>query len=140
MASYMFEETGECFKNCVFRDIFRDDGDCMQFATDLWLPPPANTSNSPVKKDKKEKKVTVVYNSEFLFLDMQMCWDGESGEMRLLVFKKPNQALKYVDRNSTHRPATFMSIANGIFTQLARLTSKIAANENARIDDIYPDN
>eukprot|EP00957_Ditylum_brightwellii_P165861 12627707-Ditylum_brightwellii.AAC.1 len=59
--------------------------------------------------------------------------------MQFLVFWKPNQALKYVDKNSTHRPTTFKSIANGVFTRVARLTSKIAANQNARIDDIYPD-
>eukprot|EP00957_Ditylum_brightwellii_P016085 1211601-Ditylum_brightwellii.AAC.1 len=59
--------------------------------------------------------------------------------MRFSVFRKPNQALKYVDRGSTHRPTTFKSIVNGGFTRLARLTSKIAANENARINEIYPD-
>eukprot|EP00957_Ditylum_brightwellii_P203298 15334056-Ditylum_brightwellii.AAC.1 len=75
--------------------------------------------------------VTVIYDSEFLFLDMRMNWDGESIEMRFSVFRKPNQALKYVDRESTHRPTTFKSIANVVFTWLARLTSKIAANENA---------
>eukprot|EP00957_Ditylum_brightwellii_P004842 368778-Ditylum_brightwellii.AAC.1 len=67
---------------------------------------------------------------------MKMCWDEESGEMRFSVFRKPNQALKYVDKNSTHRSTTFKSIANGVSTRLARLTSKIAANQNARIDDI----
>eukprot|EP00957_Ditylum_brightwellii_P146490 11153201-Ditylum_brightwellii.AAC.1 len=59
--------------------------------------------------------------------------------MRFSVFRKPNQALKYVDRNSMHRPTTFKSIANEVFTWLARLSSKIAANENASINDIYPD-
>eukprot|EP00957_Ditylum_brightwellii_P147556 11236915-Ditylum_brightwellii.AAC.1 len=33
----------------------------------------------------------------------------------------------------------FKLIANGVSTRLARLTSKIAANGNARIDDVYPD-
>eukprot|EP00957_Ditylum_brightwellii_P135923 10367299-Ditylum_brightwellii.AAC.1 len=59
--------------------------------------------------------------------------------MRFSVFRKPNQALKYVDRESMHRPTTFKSVANGVFTWLARLTLKIAANENARMDEIYPD-
>ncbi len=45
--------------------------------------------------------------------------------------------LKYVDRESTHRPTTFKSIAKGVFTRLARLTSEIAANGNARIDEVY---
>eukprot|EP00957_Ditylum_brightwellii_P111709 8520287-Ditylum_brightwellii.AAC.1 len=143
VASYMFEETGECFKNCVFRGIYRDNGlvvfmgnknkreiqewlwkyqslvnelvgsDYLQFTTKLWLPPPSNASNSPVKKDKKEMGVMVVHDIEFPFLDMRMYWDGEIGEMRFSVFRKPNQALKYADRNSTHRPTTFKSVANG---------------------------
>eukprot|EP00957_Ditylum_brightwellii_P080116 6093262-Ditylum_brightwellii.AAC.1 len=75
--------------------------------------------------------VTVIYNSKFPFLDMRKNWDRESGEMRFSVFRKPNQVLKYVDRENTHRPTTFKSIANGFFTQLARLTSKSATNENA---------
>jgi hypothetical protein len=83
--------------------------------------------------------VTVVHVKDFPFLDMKMCWDDESGDIRFLVFRKPNQALKYVDKNITHRATTFKSIAKGVFTQLARLTSKIAANQEARIDDIYPD-
>eukprot|EP00957_Ditylum_brightwellii_P166890 12702555-Ditylum_brightwellii.AAC.1 len=70
---------------------------------------------------------------------MKMCWDEESGDMHFLVFWKPNQALKYVDKNSAHRATTFKAIANGVFTHLARLTLKIAANQEARIDDIYPD-
>ena len=68
-----------------------------------------------------------------------MEWDDESGNMRFSVFRKPNQVLKYVDRNSTHRPTTFKSIANGVFTWLARLTLKNVANGNEKIDDIYPD-
>eukprot|EP00957_Ditylum_brightwellii_P137268 10465179-Ditylum_brightwellii.AAC.1 len=59
--------------------------------------------------------------------------------MRFSVFQKPKQALKYVDRNSTHRPTTFKSIANGVFTRLARLTLKNVANGQDKIDDIYPD-
>eukprot|EP00957_Ditylum_brightwellii_P001648 127640-Ditylum_brightwellii.AAC.1 len=68
-----------------------------------------------------------------------MGWDKESKEMRFSVFRKPNQALKYVDRASTHRPTTFKSIASGKFARLARRTLNIAANGKAQIDKIYPD-
>ena len=44
-----------------------------------------------------------------------------------------------MDRNSTHRPTTFKSVANGVFTQLARLTSRSVANGNTQINDVYPD-
>eukprot|EP00957_Ditylum_brightwellii_P211137 15365799-Ditylum_brightwellii.AAC.1 len=144
VASYVFEEMEECFERYVFRGIYRDNGlvvfignknkreiqewlwkyqslvnklaggNYLQFTTKLWQPPPADAENSPTKKDKKEMGVTVIYEREFPFLDMRMNWDGESGAMRFLVFRKPNQALKYVDRESTHRPTTFKSIANGV--------------------------
>eukprot|EP00957_Ditylum_brightwellii_P168256 12809275-Ditylum_brightwellii.AAC.1 len=46
----------------------------LQFTTKLWQPPPADAEDSPVKKDKKEKGVTVIYKKEFPFLDMKMNW------------------------------------------------------------------
>eukprot|EP00957_Ditylum_brightwellii_P084974 6461685-Ditylum_brightwellii.AAC.1 len=88
VASYTFEETEECFRECIYREIYRDDGlvvfvgprnkseihewlqkyqnlvnklagsNYLQFTTKLWQPPPDNAVNSPVKKDKKEKGVT----------------------------------------------------------------------------------
>eukprot|EP00957_Ditylum_brightwellii_P061923 4699357-Ditylum_brightwellii.AAC.1 len=109
VASYVFKEIEECFAKCIFGGIYRDDGlvvfagrqnkheiqvwlwkyqslvnklaggNYLKFTIELWLPPPANTRNSPVAKDKKERGVTVVYNREFPFLDMKMCWDEESG-------------------------------------------------------------
>eukprot|EP00957_Ditylum_brightwellii_P165576 12605058-Ditylum_brightwellii.AAC.1 len=68
-----------------------------------------------------------------------MGWEKESGEMKFSVFWKSNQALKYVNRASTHRPTTFKSIASGVFKQLTRLTLNIAANEIAQINKLYPD-
>eukprot|EP00957_Ditylum_brightwellii_P015344 1154936-Ditylum_brightwellii.AAC.1 len=47
--------------------------DYLKFTIKLWLPPPANTRNSPVEKDKKERGVTVVNDKEFPFLNMKMC-------------------------------------------------------------------
>eukprot|EP00957_Ditylum_brightwellii_P099147 7551541-Ditylum_brightwellii.AAC.1 len=90
-------------------------------------------------KDNKEKGVTVINKQEFPFLDMKMGGDKESREMRFLVFRKPNQALKYVNRASTQRPTTFKSIASGVFTRLARPTSNIAANGKAKIHELYQD-
>eukprot|EP00957_Ditylum_brightwellii_P178554 13600922-Ditylum_brightwellii.AAC.1 len=69
---------------------------------------------------------------------MEMIWD-EKGEMRFKVYRKENQALKYVDKASTHCPTTFKSIANEVFTRLARLTSNTATNQNLKIDKLYPD-
>eukprot|EP00957_Ditylum_brightwellii_P185708 14139141-Ditylum_brightwellii.AAC.1 len=68
---------------------------------------------------------------------MKVNWDRESRELRFLVFRKPNQGLKYVDRESTHRPTNFKSITSRVFTRLARPTSNIAANGKACIDEVY---
>eukprot|EP00957_Ditylum_brightwellii_P179793 13696150-Ditylum_brightwellii.AAC.1 len=105
----------------------------------LWQPLPTDEANSPIPRDKKEKRVTVIYNQASPLLDMEMQWDEVSREMGLQVFQKPNQALKYVDKASTHRPTAFKSIANGVLTQLARLTLNIAASRNKQIDKLYPD-
>eukprot|EP00957_Ditylum_brightwellii_P144629 11017690-Ditylum_brightwellii.AAC.1 len=69
------------------------------------------------------------YNTKFPFLDMEMFWDN-NGHMRYQVYQRENQALKYVDRASTHHPITLKSIANGGFTRLTRLTSNTATNQN----------
>eukprot|EP00957_Ditylum_brightwellii_P001744 134325-Ditylum_brightwellii.AAC.1 len=88
VASYVFEKIKECFIESLYRGIYRDDelvafvgertkcyiqrwlgkyqslvnelagGNYLHFTTELWLPPPANKINSPIKKDKKEKGVT----------------------------------------------------------------------------------
>eukprot|EP00957_Ditylum_brightwellii_P186949 14237042-Ditylum_brightwellii.AAC.2 len=92
-----------------------------------------------LKKDKKEDGLTVTFNATFPFPDMEMLWDGEIREMRFRVFQKPNQALKYVDKASTHQTTTFKSDANGVFTRLARLTSNTTTNKNLQIKKLYLD-
>eukprot|EP00957_Ditylum_brightwellii_P077062 5856701-Ditylum_brightwellii.AAC.1 len=67
-----------------------------------------------------------------------MFWD-KNGEMRFQVYRKVNQALKYVNKASTHCPTTFKSITNGVFTRLERLTSNMATNQNLQINKIYLD-
>eukprot|EP00957_Ditylum_brightwellii_P063851 4845075-Ditylum_brightwellii.AAC.1 len=114
-------------------------GDYLQFTTEFWLPHQASTRYSPQQNDKKELGVTVIRDSSFPLLDMRMEWDNENKGMKFSVYRKPKQALKYVERNSTHRPTMFKSIANGVFTRLARRTSKNVANGHDRIDDIYLD-
>eukprot|EP00957_Ditylum_brightwellii_P104051 7927340-Ditylum_brightwellii.AAC.1 len=77
VASYVFEEMEECFEECVFRGIYRDNGlvvfvgnknkhemqawlqkyqslmnkltgdNYLQLTTKLWQPPSANVGNSP---------------------------------------------------------------------------------------------
>eukprot|EP00957_Ditylum_brightwellii_P074957 5696270-Ditylum_brightwellii.AAC.1 len=102
VASYVFEETEECFIESIYRGNYQDDGlvvfvgkktkckiqqclwkyqslvneltggNYLQFTTNLWQPPPANKINSPIQKDKNKKGVTVIHEHAFPSLDMEM--------------------------------------------------------------------
>eukprot|EP00957_Ditylum_brightwellii_P186313 14185604-Ditylum_brightwellii.AAC.1 len=56
-----------------------------------------------------------LYNAKFPFINMEMFWD-KNGEMRC--------------QGQYSCPTMFKSIANGVFTRLARLTSNTATNQN----------
>ena len=46
--------------------------------------------------------------------------------------------LKYLNKGSTHTPATFKSIPAGVINRLAKLTSLTPETEDKRIDELYP--
>eukprot|EP00957_Ditylum_brightwellii_P167915 12782219-Ditylum_brightwellii.AAC.1 len=126
VTSYVFEHKEECFRMSKFRGIYHCNGLViltgqwtkketqqwfqhyqsivneltggyyLQLTTKLWQPPASDKENSPLRKDKREEGMTVIYDSKFPFLDMEMFW-GKNGEMRFQVYQTENQALKYVD-------------------------------------------
>eukprot|EP00957_Ditylum_brightwellii_P068951 5233465-Ditylum_brightwellii.AAC.1 len=53
----------------------------------------------------KQSKVKVLKGEWFSFFDMKMKW--QQSKLLLQVYKKEWQQLKYVDKQSTHRPSTF---------------------------------
>ena len=55
------------------------------------------------------------------------------------MYRNEDQQLKYMDRQSTHRPTTFKSIATGVYTRLSRLTSYSKSMAEKSIDKLYPD-
>eukprot|EP00957_Ditylum_brightwellii_P046110 3498111-Ditylum_brightwellii.AAC.1 len=57
-------------------------------------------------------KTKVVRSEEFPFLDMTMMWKYNC--LRFGVYRKPKQALKYVDTSSTHKSTAFKSITSGV--------------------------
>eukprot|EP00957_Ditylum_brightwellii_P060061 4560435-Ditylum_brightwellii.AAC.1 len=66
-----------------------------------------------------------------------MSW-MDDGQLRFNLFNKKKQAIKYVERGSTHQPCTFKSITLGVYTRLGRLTSKTPENAKLRINKLYP--
>lgn len=53
------------------------------------------------------------------------------------VFIKPNERLKYLNRESIHKPTVFHAIPKGVFHRLASLTTFNDLNVNARVDKKY---
>eukprot|EP00957_Ditylum_brightwellii_P106207 8102717-Ditylum_brightwellii.AAC.1 len=65
-------------------------------------------------EEKWLKRVKVISENEFPFLDMKMSWT-EDGWLRFNIFNKKKQAIKYVEKGSNQRPSTFKLIASGSF-------------------------
>eukprot|EP00957_Ditylum_brightwellii_P084039 6389317-Ditylum_brightwellii.AAC.1 len=54
------------------------------------------------------------------------------------MYKKEGQQLKYIDKQSMHRPATFWSITSGALKRLSRLTLKLESLQDVHMDKVYP--
>ena len=70
----------------------------------------------------KDERVQIVTNNAFPFLDMKMSWSPEGG-LQFSVFRKKEQQLKYIRKESTHTPGTLRAILSGVLNHLAKLTS-----------------
>eukprot|EP00957_Ditylum_brightwellii_P053199 4033961-Ditylum_brightwellii.AAC.1 len=122
-----------------------DNDNIIQFTTKVWeLTAFQNKFNMLHKEEIRDapvakwlKQVKVISENEFPFLDMKMSWT-EDGQLRFNVFNKKKQAIKYVEKGSTHRTCTFKSITLGVYTRLGRLTSKTPENANLQINKLYP--
>eukprot|EP00957_Ditylum_brightwellii_P162278 12356116-Ditylum_brightwellii.AAC.1 len=60
------------------------------------------------------------------------------GKLLFPIYKKEGQQLKYVDRQSTHRPSTFWSITNRVLKRLSQLTSRSEDLKEVGINKVYP--
>jgi hypothetical protein len=70
---------------------------------------------------------------------MELFWaDNEVGELRFPVHLKPNQHLKYLNRDSTHTTACFKAIPSGVYNRLAKLTTILPENAGLPIGTLYP--
>mmetsp|Transcript_7330 Transcript_7330/g.10774 ORF Transcript_7330/g.10774 Transcript_7330/m.10774 type:complete len:191 (+) Transcript_7330:108-680(+) len=119
-------------------------GDYLQFATELWYP---EAIGDPYLEGEEEdgeevaekiwKRVKVLEDESFPFLDMEMRW--KLGKFFFKVYHKKNQQLKCVDCLSMRRQSTFKSITKGVLTRLGRLTSRAKELDLLRVDPIYLD-
>eukprot|EP00957_Ditylum_brightwellii_P001115 88586-Ditylum_brightwellii.AAC.1 len=65
------------------------------------------------EEEMNNGKTKTIKDAVFPFLDMAMARDN-SKQLNFGVYRKPKQALKYVDTSSTHRPTAFKSITSGL--------------------------
>ena len=104
----------------------------LQFTAEKWT----KEENSPTPE--KEERVQIVTNNKFPFLDMKMSWSPE-GDLKFGVFRKNGKQLKYVGKESTHRPGTLRAIPLGVLNRLDKLTSRKPSIHSEGVDKIYPD-
>ena len=67
-----------------------------------------------------------------------MIWSPE-GDLQFSVFSQMGQQLKYVSKESTHKPGTLRAIPLGVLNRLAKLTSRKPSLHSEGVDEIYPD-
>mmetsp|Transcript_40255 Transcript_40255/g.49048 ORF Transcript_40255/g.49048 Transcript_40255/m.49048 type:complete len:278 (+) Transcript_40255:153-986(+) len=111
----------------------------LQFTAALWIPNFVDTSLPPLIDNTItiSNKLSIKTGPTFPFLDAELLWH-EQGDLRWGVFQKPNQALKYVPRQSTHSGVTHSAITKGDFKRLTHLTTISAENGDLLLDRVYP--
>ena len=159
VASYILETTTEQFVDMKYHGFYRDDGfgvftqrlmkqdviqwrnkfqeevnriagnDFVQFTAVVWG---ADREDGSISEE-----VTVEKSDRFPYLDMELCWSPE-GELIFGVHLKPNQALKYLNAESSHTASVFKAVPHGVIDRLAKLTTITDSNKDATIDEIYP--
>ena len=85
---------------------------------------------------EKEDWVQIVTNDELPFLDTKISWSPEV-DLQFGVFRKKGQQLKYVEKESTHKPGTLHAIPSGVQNQFAKLTSRKPSIHFEGVDKIY---
>ena len=135
VASYLFELSRDKFYLSKYYSIYCDDGIVVFNGkwtvchTKKWLldfQSHINTiagnahliftaaiwSDNPY--DQEIGKIKVIREKSFPYLDMELYWDY-SNYLRTRVYRKPNQALKYLNQGSTHTLKCLKAIPLGIF-------------------------
>ena len=103
----------------------------LKFTAEIWT----TEENSPTPA--KEETVQIVTNDKFPSIDMKMSWSPE-GNLKFGVFSKKGQKLKYVGKDSTHKPGTLRAIPLGVMNLLVKLTSIKPSIHSEAVEKIYP--
>jgi GIY-YIG catalytic domain len=125
---------------CTWRDEFQAevnrlaDGDYLQYSLSVWL----DSTKRLVPCHTYHPMVSVITGPSFPYLDMELYWGGPNDNLQFRVHLKPNQQLKYLNRDSVHTKACFKAIPTGVYTRLAKLTTKLPTNANLPLNEIYP--
>jgi hypothetical protein len=162
--AYLLNNTQHLFEESLFQGFYRDDGlfavfnntysysrlaewrndfqsavntlaegDYLQFSLSIWL----DSSRRSTPLFQFDQKVTVVTTPIFPYLNMELLWHKDD-TLHFQVHLKPNQQLKYLNRDSTHTTACFRAIPNGVATRLAKLTTILPSNKNKSMEQLYP--
>ena len=118
--------------------------DKLQFTLDIW-----NFNDEPTELETPNN-ISINSENKFPFLDMYLFWktmksdgdlkwkDGGVKELCFNVYHKPNQRLKYLNAQSTHKRTVFHAIPKGVFHRLASLTTFDSTNTSKTVDELYP--
>eukprot|EP00984_Skeletonema_dohrnii_P021597 scaffold10835_cov137-Skeletonema_dohrnii-CCMP3373.AAC.2 len=98
---------------------------------EIWKP-----SSPPEEVPRYSDKITICRKDAFPYLDLEMYWRHD--ELQFRVHLKPNQELKYLNKDSAHTKATFEVIPHGVLRCLTSLTSVHEDNEDTTLDVLYP--
>jgi len=105
--------------------------DSLKFTMEIWKP-----NSPPEEVPRYSDKITICRNDAFPYLDLEMYWRND--ELQFRVHLKPNQVLKYLNKDSAHTKATFQAIPHGVLRRLTSLTSVHEDNEDTTLDVLYP--
>jgi hypothetical protein len=163
VGAYILDNTQQLFEESLFHGFYRDDslavfdstytysrlaewrsdfqsavnnlaeGNYLQFSLSVWL---FGTKRS-LPLFQFDPQVTVVSTPTFPYLDIELLWKYD-GSLYFQVHLKPNQQLKYLNRDITHTTACFKAIPHGVSTRLAKLTSILPSNKNKSLEQLYP--
>jgi hypothetical protein len=164
VGAYILDNTQHLFKETLFHGFYRDDGfavfdstcsyshltewrrnfqqevnalaegNYLKYSVSIWL----DKSRRCTPLYEYDTMVSVVPDASFPYFDMELFWSNEDDSLHFRVHLKPNQQLKYLNRDSTHTAACFKAIPTGVCYRLAKLTTVLPSNENRPLQDIYP--
>ena len=108
--------------------------DNIIFTAEIWK---VNENEAPIIT-KVNDNINIIEGKYFPFLDIALFWSNHE-KLKFMIYMKPNQQLKYLNKGSNHSASCFKAIATGVFGRLSKLTSECKKTMNSRLDELYPE-